>query len=281
MIYMKTILNISAGAVFLVVAPGSYASIEGFQQIKIDFTNPGEAEIKARWSEPDKITVSKDGLGWDGDGAASRDGWIQTKPIALGFSWRPTYAISVRFAIQPPPHEFALQNGQKTTPDAGDVYVRYSPDLKHWSSWQALQRSEPQSLEEKKKPGRYYSGMTRVPYVERNEYSKLVSDYSKMDVPWKSDEEAAVQWILNRDPEFFSKHIPFIGYAEFLFEGGFRGGQRIQSLKAEVSYGMGGMHSPPRDDAVYKNRDVPWRYEDRKDVKAEPNAPANGASPRR
>ena len=152
---------------------------------------------------------------------------------------------------------------------------------RRWSSWQALQRSEPQSIEEKMKPGRYYSGMIRVPYVERNEYSKLVSDYSRMSVPWKSDEEAAVQWILNRDPEFFSKHIPFIGYAEFLFEGGFRGGQRIQSLKAEVSYGMGGMHSPPRDDAVYKNRDVPWRYEDRKDVKAEPNAPANGASPRR
>jgi hypothetical protein len=129
--------------------------------------------------------------------------------------------------------------------------VRYSPDLKHWSSWQCLQRAEAQSNEEKKNPGRYYSGTIRVPCRERSEYGRLLSQYSTLDVPWKSDEEAAVRWMLERDPESFSKQIPFIGYIEFLFEGGFHGGQRIQSLRAEVSYAMGGMHCTPRDAAVY------------------------------
>jgi hypothetical protein len=255
-------------------SPRSHASIAELKQINIDFTSPRDAETKATWSEPDQIMVSRDGLGWDGDAAVLRDGWIQTKPLALGFSWRPAFGMSVRVAIQPPPHEFALNNGQKTTPYAGDVYVRYSPDLKHWSSWQSLQRAEPQSIEEKKKPGRHYSGTVSVPYRERTEYGKLIADYSRLDVPWKSDEEAAVKWILDRDPEFFSKRIPFIGYVEFLFEAGFYGGQRIQSFKAEIGYGIGGEALLPRDDAVSKNRDVPWRYKDVNDSKVEPTGEA-------
>ena len=211
----KHLLTKILAAWLVATTPIAHAVILGGNQVKIDFTNAVDAETKATWSEPEKITVSKDGLGWDGEGAASRDGWIQTKPLALGLSWRPTYAITVRTTIHPPPREFTLKNGQKDTSDAGDVYVRYSPDLKHWSSWQVLQRAEPQSIEEKRNPGRHYRGTIRVPYRERDEYSKLVYEYSRLDVPWTSDEEAAVQWILNRDPEFFAKHIPFIGYAEF------------------------------------------------------------------
>jgi hypothetical protein len=196
---MKT-LTIFATLWLVFPSPKSQAVIFDFKQIHIVFTNAADAQTNATWSEPDKITVSKEGLGWDGDVAASRDGWIQTKPVALGLSWRPTYAISVRAQIQPPPHDFTLSNGQKSTGDPGDMYVRYSPDLKHWSSWEALQRAEPQSMEEKKTPARYYSGTIRVPYRDRSEYGQSISQYSHMDVPWKSDEEAAVKWILNRDP---------------------------------------------------------------------------------
>ncbi len=259
---MKTIMVLAAlGLVFS--SSESHAVILDFKQVNIAFTNAADAQTNATWSEPDKITVSKQGLGWDGDGAELRTGWILTKPVALGLSWRPTYAISVRAQIQPPLREFTLNNGQKSTGDPGDMYVRYSPDLKHWSSWQALQPAESQSVEEKKTPGRDYGGTIRVPDRERSEYSRLVSEYSQMDVPWKSDEEAAVKWILNREPDFFARHIPFIGYAEFLYEGEFHGSQRIQSLKVEISYGIGGLHSIPRDEAVYRNRDVPWRYEEK------------------
>jgi hypothetical protein len=244
----------------------SHADIQGSKKVDIDFTNETNAQARATWSEPGKLTVSEEGLGWDGDGAASRDGWIETMPVALGLSWRPTSAISVRVSIQPSPQEYTLGNGKKYTGDAGELYVRYSPDLKHWSSWQALQRSEPPSTGETK-AGRCYNGTVRVPYREQSVYNQLVSEYSHLDVPWKSDEEAAVQWILKRDPDFFSKYIPFIGYAEFLFEGEFRGGQRIKTLRVDIAYAMGGKHSLPRDDKGYNNPHGPWRHEDRSSPK--------------
>lgn len=180
-----------AAAWLIVGNLGTFAAILDGKQINIDFTDTADAESKATWSDPDKITVSKDGLGWDGATDESRAGWIQTKPNALGLSWRPTSSFFVHFAIQPPPLEITLKNGQISTPDGGDMYVRYSPDLKHWSSWQALQRSEPKSVEEKKKPGRYFCGRIGVPRIEQSEYGRLVSDYSQMDVPWKSDEESS------------------------------------------------------------------------------------------
>jgi hypothetical protein len=208
------------------------------------------------------LTVTRDGFGFDGEVQELREAWIQTKPLALGLSWRPPYAVSVRATILPPPTEINLKNGQKFTPYGGDVYVRYSPDRKHWSSWQALQSTEAQFPEEKKNPGRYFSGTVRVPYRDREPYGKLLSDYSRLDVPWKSDEEAAVRWILERDADFFSKQIPFIGYIQFMFEGSLYGGQRIRSLRAQVFYGMSGLASIPKDESIQKEREgVPWRFD--------------------
>lgn len=237
------------------------AAMAIFKAFDIDFTDAKDAEAKASWSPAEKLSITKDGLGWDGEGAASYDGWIETKPLAVGLSWRPAQTVNVRVVIVPAPAEIVLNSGQKYTPDAGDCYVRYSPDMKHWSSWQALQRDQPRSVDEKRTPGRYYTGQVRVPYRENSEYRALVSEYSKLDVPWKSDEEAAVRWILGRNPDFFARRLPFVGYLEFLVEGGFRGGQRIRSFRAEVSCGIGGEHYPPKDRAAYKERDSsPWRF---------------------
>jgi hypothetical protein len=244
------------------LAMSSRGTIEDLKQISIDFTNLATATNEATWSPPDNLTVTKDGLGWDGEGASVRDGWIQTKPLALGLSWRPPFAVNVRVSIQPPPVEITLNDGQKYKPYGGDVYVRYSPDRKHWSSWQALQSTEAQLPEEKKTPGRYFSGAVRVPYRERERYGELLSDYSRLDVPWKSDEEAVVRWILERDGDFFSRQIPFIGYIQFMFESSLYGGQRIRSLRAQVAYGMSGIHSPPKDESVRKEREgAPWRFD--------------------
>ena len=245
----------------LAAAESVRAEIDGPNRLSIDFANSADATKKATWSsDPNIITVSKNGLGWEGDRASHADGWIQTKPVALGLSWRPTYAISVRCEVQPPPREITLDNGQKLTPDAGDMYVRFSPDRVHWSGWQALQRAEPQSVSEKKQPGRYYTSIIRVADRDRKAYSKLVWDYAQLDVPWTSDEEAAVQWILGRDSDFFVTNIPFIGYVEFLYEPGFYGGQAIQSFKADISYNTGGIYSIPKDPAVEQNRHIPWRF---------------------
>jgi hypothetical protein len=258
---MKTLSRLFVASFVVSAAATSHGVIHGFKQLSVDLTNPTTAANGATWSEPDKLTVSKDGLGWDGEAANSRDGWIRTKPLALGLSWRPPSAVSVRVTIQPLPSEITLINGQKTAPYGGDVYDRYSPDRRNWSSWQALQRAELETPAEKKNPGRHFSATVRVPYRQRAEYGKRLSEYSTLDVPWKSDEEAAVRWILSRDPDFFAKQIPFIGSIEFLFEGNLYGGQRIRSLHAEISYGMSGLHLAPKDESVRKDRNsVPWRF---------------------
>lgn len=275
---MKNIVAILV-VLLAAVAATSYASGIEFKQLSIDFTNSTDAAAKATWSDSDKITVSKDGLGRDDGEMSSRDGWIQTKSIPLGWSWRPAQSTGVRVAILPQPRDITQSNGHKLSPDSGDVYVRYSPDRLHWSTWQALQRAEPRSADEKKTLGRYYSASISVPHRERSEYSKLLAEYSRMDVPWGSDEEAAVQWILGRDPDFFTKQIPFIGYVEFLYETSFYSGQRIQSFKAEIITCVGGVSAVPRDPSAEKDRHTsPWRFEAKE--KAKPTRPADGSPPR-
>lgn len=246
----------------------SAGSILAHKELKVDFADSNDAETKAYWYPSEKLSITPQGLGWDGDFTTSRDGWIQTRPISLGYSWRTTSVISVRAAIHPPLSQVILKGKMKYTYNLGNIYVRYSPDLKNWSTWLVLQHAEPESHTEKKTPGDYYSSTIRVPYRESREYGELLWEYSKLDVPWKSDEEAAVRWILARQPDFFARFLPFIGYVEFLFEGGFRGGQRLESLKIDISYGMSGAHHAPKDKAVYKNHG-PWKFKAEDTTKAE------------
>ena len=60
-----------------------------------------------------------------------------------------------------------------------------------------------------------------IPERELRQYQGYLEQYSKLDVPWTSDEEAAVRWILKQQPDFFERSLPFIGYIEFLFDAPF------------------------------------------------------------
>jgi len=245
--------------------PVSRASISGSEYLNIDFSDSVDALAKAVWSRPEKVTVSKDGLGWKGDSTSSIDGWIETRAVAIGESWRVPSSAMVRIAIRPDTSATTLKGGQKFTQNPGYAYVRYSPDLSHWSSWQALQHSEPRSIEDKKTPARFYEGMVSIPQRERIKYENLLREYSRREVPWVSDEEAAVIWILSGDPDYFSKQLPFIGYVQFLYEVQLHGDERIRSFNATVSYGMGGKHQPPNNPDVYKTRmNMPWRFVQKK-----------------
>jgi hypothetical protein len=236
----------------------SYSAIDDFKSIKIDFRNALDAADKASWSDPDVIKITNDGLGWDGHNEV-KEGWIRTKPIALGLSWRPATVATIRVTIKPAPKEITLDNGQKMTPYLGDVYARYSPDMVHWSTWQILQHNDPQPAD-----GRYFHAAIQVPDQERAEYGRYITQYSMLDVPWKSDEEAMVRWVLAQQPDFFVKHLPIIGYIEFLYENNFDSGQRITSFNADIIYMLPGLHSAPKDQNVYKDREsIPWRFDAR------------------
>ena len=146
---------------FLAVASPLTASILDMKELTIDFTNEKEVTEKAVWFPAEKVRVGPKGLGWDGEANASRDGWIHTKPLAVGLSWRAPSSVSVRVEIAPAPVEFTMSNGQKSTPWVGEAFARYSPDGVHWSSWQALARDE------KKLEVRAFSGVLGVPQRER------------------------------------------------------------------------------------------------------------------
>lgn len=255
---MKPFLKCLAIAGLTFVTALAHGSISGGNQLSIDFTKQEDAGTKAEWSRPDKLVITAQGLGWDGPAASLiSDGWIHTKPLAVGLSWRPASSVSLRVTIEPAPKPILLDNGQTTTPFVGQVYARFSPDSKHWSTWQALNSTRPTL---KDSTGRLFTGTLGVPQRERREYSDLMEAYSKLDVPWTADEEAIVTWILTRDAKFFERSLPFIGYVEFLFEADFYGGQRITDLKAHVGYGMSGLHSVAKDPNAARNRDIPWRF---------------------
>ncbi len=239
------------------LARPALGSIMSQNNLTIDFTQPDEAKLKASWSN--NLDIKTEGLGWDASTASLRDGWIQTSPLATGLCWRPAISLNASVTLEPDVQPFQLGNGQTATPWVGQVFARYSPDLKHWSSWQALTATRSTDGTVSKK--RVFTGQLSVPDRERKDYTTLIQAYSELDVDWKSDEEAAVKWILKKDPRFFERSLPFIGYVEFLFEAPFYGGQRITSLKAFVSYGMSGLASIPKDPKNERNRDFsPWRF---------------------
>jgi len=255
----------SAWLVIAFVPAISRAAIIGESSLTIDFTDSKDAARKAEWSEPDLVTPTEQGLGWDGASNFNRDAWIRTKPIGVGLSWRPLTRAHVSVTITPEARAVSQSNIEAL----GDVYIRYSPDLKNWSDWQAL-TSRPTLVGEPVKEGeppravpmtRTYSGQIGVPRVAQEAYQKLLREYAKLDVPWRSDEEAAAKWILQRDPEFFKNHLPFIGHIQFLYETQLHGGRRLESFEARLPWVVSGLHHGPRDQSLYKNRDdIPWRF---------------------
>ena len=241
-----------ASAVVLAGAAPAIASILGTHRLELDFTKPGVAK-QATWTKSAKLKLGPSGLVHDAPGPETIDLALQTEPFATGTSWRPTRSVAIRATLTPIASAIQLANGQRYTPSVGQMYARYSPDAKHWSTWQVMSAAT--------EPAAYkFSGELAVPQQAHAAYGELIYKYSTLDVPWKSDEEAAVQWILKSQPDFFAQHQPFIGYVQFLYEASLAGGQRIDHLDVDVSFGVNGLHQVAKNPKVSRNRDGPWRY---------------------
>lgn len=229
--------------------------IDSANTLTINFKDPNDAKAKATWSEPNLINVISQGLGWDGQKNACRDSWIMTKELAIGLSWRPTQCANITVELEPLLKTVTLDNGQTFTPSIGIMYVRHSPDAKHWSSWQVMK------LNDQKASKYQYNAEVRVPYKDRREYEGYVRQYWSRDVLWKSDEEAIVKWIVENDPNFFEKPPPFIGYVQILYETCLYGSQRLTRMDLMAGWGVGGKSSIPKDENILKERaNTPWRY---------------------
>ncbi len=220
----------------------------------IDLTKPAVAKEKATWGPAERIDITDEGLGWDGMENSSYDGWILTAPVAVGLSWRPLPSFSVQVEMPFSAKEEAWAKDGKYPGWPGNLFARFSPDGVHWSTWQAMAQADGQ------RGRRKYAGELGAPERERIEYLHYLREYQKLDVPWKSDEEALVAWILKKEPDFFAHHLPFVGYVQLLWEGSFRGGRRFPSLTMSTGFGISGAHYPARDSEAQRDRHGPWRF---------------------
>jgi len=191
-----------------------FAAIGATDTHVIDFTKPEEAAKQATWSDPDKVTLTRAGLGWDGPGAY-RDAFIQTEPLQVGLAWRFAQYVNLHVVISPPPVTVLHRDGHESRPFLGSLFVRHSPDGKHWSSWQYLSEDKEAG---KKADARVFSGRIMVPLIERKVYEPWRLQYSRRDVPRPEDERDVADWIVKEQPDFFRDHRPYIRYVQFLFE---------------------------------------------------------------
>ena len=70
------------------------------REVLLDFTQPDKITRLARWSDTKYLTLTSDGLGWDGKANGSRDVTIETlKPTAVGWSWHPVTTLHVQAEV--------------------------------------------------------------------------------------------------------------------------------------------------------------------------------------
>jgi hypothetical protein len=245
--------RVFAAVAVVALAGSAQAGMVGMHQFHLDFTSALIGK-QVKWTSESKLVVDKRGLVLDAPATSSARVSLQTtEPFATGISWRPTREVTILAHVTPGPHEVKLDNGQTYTPYEGRMYVRYSPDAKHWSTWQVLHGER--SANEVN-----FSGEVSVPASQSAAYDKLLQQYDKLDVPWRSDEEAAVQWIVKAQPDFFARELPFIGYVELLYEADLAGGQPIAHLDVDVGYSVGGAAYAAKDPKVEQGRNTTWRY---------------------
>lgn len=230
---------------FVLMARAGILSGEGGT---IDFTQPAAS---ITFAPADKLQLTQAGLGWDGK-EGSVDGSFTTTAIPVGMAWRPLQVMNVTATLRPATQ--VVRDGVWN----GQLYVRYSPDKKHWSTWQPLQV---ETALQKGTKGVEFKGMLRVPRAESAAYQDLLQAYAKLDVAWKSDEDAAVRWILESQPDFFARQLPFIGYVQFSFEGRFNSGEHATGLDYRTTWGVSGLHFPPKDPEARKSSEGPWRFD--------------------
>jgi len=211
-----------------------------------DFSDAETANEIAQWKEKQHLGVTKKGLGWDGAENSSVDLRLMLQPIAIGHGWRPPGHSSVLVKL-----DFGED---KKSQAYFTTYVRYSSNGEHWSTWQTL-KSSLQAKKGTPDAERSYSGSISVPRMEMNEYRAKQREYSKLDVPWASDEHALCEWIVKSDPKFFETNLPFAGFVQIYVEGSLHGGSRLKSVAVQHTTSTSGLHTPPKDPKARKKRE--------------------------
>lgn len=229
-----------------------HSEMMGLNTLTINFDDANDAKAKAAWSHG--LDLNTKGLGWKGKEGSTRDYWVRTIELATGLYWRPTCFAAITVDINVVPQSSPANIDQSRTMSPVHVFVRHSPDTKHWSSWQLMPST---AIKDSKC---HSTGFIEIPNMDQEKYTRYLMEYQRLDVPWASDEEAGVKWILQRDPNFFATSLPFIGYIQVLCEGS-NEGFRFSKLTITAQWSSGGLHiSPKNHDMSYIDDMTPWRY---------------------
>ncbi len=235
----------------LAIATTCPAPIEDEDNLTIDFSNEKDAHAKAEWSVPDGCGLDKSGLGCDVKSAPGW--WVKTNPLPIGLASRPAVGAIATVTITSA-KLYLVGDGPKVAmePSFCDVFARYSPDYKHWSSWQPLVRTEKESGE------LIFKADLVVPTREQEQYDRYLDSYLKSHRDDGADEEAIVRSLLQSQPDFFEHSLPFIGYIQFLLEGPKYQASRIKRFEAEVVWGVSGFGMSSHADLNAR-----WRFKAR------------------
>lgn len=172
-------------------------------------------------AEGSVLDISEEGLGCSKcTGNSFVFAWVMTSPIPLGSHGQPwdNARLTVSVPRTKPNDPFAL----------GDAFIRYSPDQKHWTTWQVLERqTENPEAGVLRDP---YKITLAIPRSTQENYDKLCDEFAATDPSRTFQHADAVRWILQRNPEYFSQEIPFIGYVQVLVETGLSDQQRIKGI---------------------------------------------------
>lgn len=180
----------------------------------------------------------------------SHDVWLQTHAFPIGLSWRPPGSANFRMYFNGSLNEDSIWSKAR-------LFIRYSCDKEHWSTWYEADKTE-----EKNKDGLpVYKGKIWLPESSRQRYNDLMDDWLKTKPIWGSDDNEYCEWLVKREPDFFAREFPFIGYVQVRLEKGSVNNQQIKSLTIDYSWAVGGMSTIPEDKLkVRKNTDDPWFF---------------------
>ena len=201
------------------------------------------------WSP--RLSLTENGLTSKGLPAnQSQDVWLQTHAFPIGLSWRPPGSASFSISFDGTLNEDSIYGKAR-------IFIRYSCDKEHWSTWYEAERTE-----EKKDGSQIYKVRLWLPEISRERYNDLMREWGKSKPVWSSDETEFCEWLIKNEPDFFSKEFPFIGYVQVRLEkSSINSSQQIRSLTVDHSWAVGGISSIPDDKSkVRKDTDAPWFF---------------------
>jgi hypothetical protein len=235
--------------ILIVSSAQVYGGILSSQQEIITF-QPTKAPAGATWDTYFNLTDAGLVLGALPAPNARRDTWVQSQPFPIGYSWRPPSSAGFRIYL----------DGSFGENSSGGlrIFIRYSCDKNHWSTWYEAISSEEKSPEGSK----IYRETISIPGAGNGRYYSLMQDWRDSKPAWSSDETDFCEWLIQKEPDFFAKEFPFIGYVQVRLEKwSTQSAEQLKAITVESTWAISGLTSFVSDKSrVRKNTEDKWFF---------------------